>query len=150
MLSLLADASQIKPPEGFTSFLECVMYVVVSAASVRHFLAAGKKPGTQQSEITNSPLQVEKAKSFTTTEEFAVLKAQVAVLSAKLDDDYRKLMEAGARREASIKDSIHTMKDHIADKLDQSLKESYHRINEHEKRISHTEGRLGIIHPPTD
>jgi predicted nucleic acid-binding Zn-ribbon protein len=150
IFSLLAESSQIKPPEGFATVLESLMYIIVSITAAVTLKQKMGKPSATQSEITNSPLTVEKKPTYATTEELAALKKQVETLSQKMESEYRALLQAGALREASIKDAIHTMKDHLIEKIDEALKQSYHRINEHETRISRTEGQLGIIKKPRD
>lgn len=134
---------------GFTAFLGDALLALSLAgnAALVWSKVSGKK---DQVNISPQPFQVEKAKQYVSAEEFDGLKKQVSAISVKLESEYRSLLEAGSRREASIKDSIATMKDHIMEKIDESLKESYHRINEHETRISHAEGRLGMQKRPRD
>lgn len=150
IFTLLAEGSKITPPADFSAWLENFMYLIVSATSVVVLVLKTKKPAATQSEITNSPLTVSAVKTYATTEELAALKKQVENLSAKMENEYRVLLQAGANREASIKESIGQLKDQLFEKIDDSLKQAYSRINEHETRISHTEGRLGMMKKPRD
>jgi hypothetical protein len=147
---LTADTSNIKPPEGFATVLESLMYIIVSITAAVTLAQKMKKPAATQSEITNDPLTVRKAKTYATTEELGELKKQVETLSAKMETEYRGLLQAGALREASIKDTIHSMEARLSEKLDDSLKQSYQRINDHETRLSHAEGKLGMLKRPRD
>lgn len=142
MLLAETNPADLSDP-AFLSFVKglFIFVSVVTNIGLGLRVIAGKK---DQVNISPQPFEVSKAKSFTTTEEFAVLKKQVEALSAKRDDDYRKLMEAGARREESIKESIHSMKDHLSEKLDQSLKETYHRINNQGERLAAVEAKTGV------
>jgi hypothetical protein len=150
IFSLLAESPNITPPSDFSGWLANFMYLIVSVTSVVVLAQKARKQPATQSEITNSPLTVEKKPTYATTEELAALKKQVETLSQKMESEYRALLQAGALREASIKDAIHTMKDHLVEKIDDALKQSYHRINEHETRLSQAEGKLGYFKRPRD
>ena len=88
------------------------------------------------------PFVVAKHEEFVKRPEFADLKSKVDGLSVKMDVEHREQIEAGNKRVADLKDAIHGIKDDLSEKIDGALQQVFHRVNEHESRVSFLEGSL--------
>jgi hypothetical protein len=96
----------------------------------------------EKTTVGPQPFVVAKHEEFVKRPEFTDLKKQVEGLSVKMDVEHRELIEAGNKRVADLKDAIHGIKDDLGEKIDCALQQVFHRVNEHESRVSFLEGSL--------
>jgi DNA anti-recombination protein RmuC len=124
-------------------------------------LALLNRNKVQQRQIVDQPLKVEGTPKYAHQAELEAFKSSVNSrlerLEVKMESDYRHMMSAGEQRSQKITEAIaesgrhaearmNDLKDILTEKLDQCLKEAYHRINEHGEAIASLNTALKIKH----
>ena len=144
MLAETDITQQLKDP----AFVQWLIYALMALFAWDKIQSILQKRKATDVNVIGGELDVGAKKKWadkTETERaLSTINARLGSLESQVSREYHALMEAGAAREEKIMHALHVAKDQLAEKIDHSLKESYHRINEHETRISRTEGSLGI------
>lgn len=98
-------------------------------------------------ETRKSPIYADKLE---TAETMRKLNDRLELLELRISNNYSDIVNAGHARTESLTKAMHEVKDDIIEKIDQSLKEAYSRINEQDTRLSRLEGHLSISKRPRD
>lgn len=128
--------------------------------------AAREGAKTKDVRLMPTPLQVKEAKTLATEDDLerleADLKREIVTAEGRADQKtkllFKKgdqmhehiestkdtLMKAGNERLEAITGQINALAITMNDKIEQSMKEAYHRINNHAERIAAAEARLGM------
>jgi hypothetical protein len=148
----LAEALDSVPAEFIKYFLIVATFLVGNYVMLKKSGASSGKAGDPVH--LKSPIETKKSPIFAdkqeTTEAINKLNSRLELLEVRISNNYNDIVLAGHQRTERLTEAMHVVKDEIVEKIDQSLKEAYSRINEQDTRLSRLEGQLSIAKRPRD